>query len=67
MNDTFQGTSLRDQFAMSALIGILSNSTPHDVLLNPEHVAENAYYIADAMLKERGKSTASRYGKKRQQ
>ena len=43
--------TLRDEFAMAALIGLLSDpncAVPHDVF------ARNAYKFADAMMKERG-------------
>ena len=41
--------TLRDEFAMAALIGLLSDpncDAPHDVF------ARNAYKFADAMMKE---------------
>ena len=69
MNDTFQGTfqgtSLRDKFAMFAMSRLLASDLFN--LHTWEDIAEASYEVADAMLKERGKSTASRYGKKRQQ
>ncbi len=64
-DNIIQGASLRDQFAMSALTGLLANSTPNDVMLNTQHVAQNAYAQADSMLEERNKSAPSRYGKKK--
>lgn len=53
--------SLRDQFAGSALRGILQN-IPHDKLKNSgvvQNIAARSFDIADAMLEIR----ASRYGK----
>ena len=44
-----EATTLRDQFAMAALTGILSK---HDNLLS-ERVAEIAFDYADAMLETR--------------
>lgn len=53
---------------MAALTGILSNSA--GVLKISEEgkktIAMKAYKLADLMLKERSKSTASRYGTKKQ-
>jgi hypothetical protein len=43
--------TLRDQFAMAALQGILSSSNR----FMPEHHVKNAYEYADAMLKARSK------------
>jgi hypothetical protein len=40
---------LRDQFAMAALTGLIMRNGG----LLPKIVAEDAYYIADAMLEER--------------
>ena len=42
---------LRDEFAMAAMNGILSNPSVDD--LEAKHVAHDAYLFADAMLKER--------------
>ena len=41
----------RDEFAQGAMIGILSNPNARNP--NPPTVAEDAFIIADAMLKER--------------
>ena len=50
------GMTLRDYFAGQALIG-LPGVCAHDTLLNgvtfEEHVARNAYKLADAMLEAR--------------
>ena len=43
-----ESVTLRDQFAMAALTGLLSYS--YD---GPAYAAEQAYIFADAMLKER--------------
>lgn len=52
------GMSLRDYFAGQALVG-LPHLCAHDTLLDgitfPQHVARNAYKIADAMIAERNK------------
>ena len=42
--------TLRDQFAMAALTGIMAN---HESWGNAQERAERAYEIADAMMKER--------------
>ncbi|HIE6468876.1 TPA: hypothetical protein ACXJTA_000130 [Proteus mirabilis] len=49
--------TLRDQFAMSAMQGILSNHAMIDTSTDQtlEWVAKNAYQMADAMLKARYK------------
>ncbi|RLI66898.1 MAG: hypothetical protein DRO67_00605 [Candidatus Asgardarchaeum californiense] len=65
MNNDFQGVSLRDQFAMSALIGVLSSLTLGNEYAVAQEIAEQSYLIADAMLKERSKLAKSRYGKKK--
>lgn len=44
-------TRIRDQFAMAALTGILSN--PNENPVAPSRLAETAYVIADAMMDER--------------
>lgn len=44
--------TLRDEFAMAALTGVVS---VHGVGLDPADVAEDAYAVADAMLEARGK------------
>lgn len=45
--------ALRDQFAMAALTGLLSKSGP---TTNFSNDARNAYFYADAMLKQREKN-----------
>lgn len=45
--------TLRDEFAMAAMNGILSNPSVDDI--GTEGVAHDAYLFADAMLKERSK------------
>jgi hypothetical protein len=45
------GMTLRDYFAGQALAGIASDYT---LDIPYRHMAERAYYIADAMLAERG-------------
>ena len=47
-----QGMTLRDYFAAKAMQGLLSN--PQVIIFN-ENRAEQAYELADAMLKERDK------------
>lgn len=47
------GMTLRDYFAAKAVEGTLANSAFHDD--NPDALAEWAYKMADAMLKERNK------------
>ena len=42
--------SLRDQFAKAAMIGLLSNSAGD---FQDDEIADAAYRIADAMMKER--------------
>lgn len=49
--------TLRDQFAMAALTGLLANHLAWDTVLwdQPMHAtAQMAYELADAMLSERG-------------
>lgn len=63
--DQIEAQSLRDEFAKSALNGLLSNpggviqksplSGTHYINGNHESVTEWAYELADAMLKERSK------------
>lgn len=49
--DLYTFPTLRDQFALSALSGILSNpNTPQNT---PHYVADDAYRLADAMLLRR--------------
>jgi hypothetical protein len=51
------GITLRDCFALSALCGIeASQGNGGHFVSTPEKVAERAYQLADAMLKERGQS-----------
>jgi hypothetical protein len=42
--------TLRDQFAMAALTGIMAN---HESWKSPQERSELAYELADAMMKER--------------
>ena len=53
------GMSLRDYFAGKAMNGIVAGywSNPQMGWLGPTHHAEEAYYIADAMLAQRLKDT----------
>jgi hypothetical protein len=44
------GMTLRDYFAGQVLAGLTAN---HTLDLSYRHMAERAYYIADAMLAER--------------
>ncbi len=49
--------TLRDQFAMAALTGLLANHLAWDTVMShqPMHAtAQTAYELADAMLSERG-------------
>jgi len=54
-----QNCSLRDYFAGQALVGYLQASAQHGWSEPNEYqasvAAKNAYMVADAMLKERGK------------
>ncbi len=58
-----RGASLRDQFAIHALVGLVTLCA-HDTLRDGEtyaqHVATIAYEVADAMLAERAKLYAER-------
>lgn len=45
--------TLRDEFAMAALTGLIQIQNPEDVIT--EVIAMNAYEIADAMLRVRNK------------
>ncbi len=49
------GMTLRDYFAAKAITGLIA-STPYDRVLNPAGVAQEAYAVADAMLKAREKN-----------
>lgn len=59
--------SLRDHFAMAALTGIIShgNDLPDGYCTPRDEIAQIAYKYADSMIQERGKSSSSRYGKKK--
>lgn len=48
------GKTLRDEFAMAALVGRVSESTSY-VPTRYELIASDCYKMADAMLKERNK------------
>jgi hypothetical protein len=53
-----EGMTLRDYFAAKSLAGMLSNEallTPLEGLTIAQHIAANAYGIADAMIEERQK------------
>lgn len=50
-NEHTSGMSLRDYFAAKAMQGILSTNKEAEAI----NLAENAYFMADAMLKEREK------------
>ncbi|ATG17296.1 hypothetical protein CO695_13690 [Providencia alcalifaciens] len=52
-----EGLTLRDQFAMSAMQGILSNEAMIAVVIEESAawVSREAYIMADAMLAARGK------------
>lgn len=47
--------TLRDQFAMSALQGLLANQqcTPMGMSFEPDYLSRRAYRLADAMLEAR--------------
>jgi hypothetical protein len=49
------GMSLRDYFAAKAMAALITNSEWDDRLTNEGGVAQIAYVIADAMLKQRAK------------
>lgn len=51
--DHIEAQLLRDEFAKSALTGILANPSIDD--LEASSIAHDAYAFADAMLKERSK------------
>ncbi len=61
------GISLIDKFAMAALTGILASirNPNQDGALDTQHVAENAYALANSMMEQRLTRTDSRYGKKK--
>ena len=52
-----EGMSLRDWFAGQALAGLASTDWFHSGTPIPQILAENAYAIADEMLKQRQKQT----------
>jgi uncharacterized protein (DUF736 family) len=54
-NNTAQhyGLSLRDYFAAKAMQGLCADPSNHKLFSGPDEAAENAYLIADAMLKAR--------------
>lgn len=47
--------TLRDEFAMAALTGLLAHGLDDDDRPTPARYSEIAYMIADAMLKQRTK------------
>lgn len=47
------GMTLRDYFSAKALQGMLAN--PEGLSVSLKQIAKDAYTIADAMIKERGK------------
>jgi len=54
-NQTFEsGMSLRDYFAAKAMQGILANPR-RDFLINATEITQQAYQVADAMIKARSK------------
>ncbi len=53
-HENYTGMTLRDYFAAKAMQGNIAG-WPNDQLFNPDGIAEHAYTIADAMLKEREK------------
>ena len=46
--------TLRDQFAMAALTGMMGSRNPSSPRFHPEDDAAYVYAVADAMLKARG-------------
>jgi hypothetical protein len=58
-NPVERGMELRDYFAGQALAGGLEQGVENDMQTNwwhsPEHIAQRAYEIADAMMEEREK------------
>jgi len=50
-----QGWTLRDEFANSAMQGMISNNRMYDLISMPaiKNLAQESYLIADAMLKQR--------------
>ena len=54
----WEGMSLRDYFAGQALTGLARSHAEGTVDdYQPEHVAQDCYRLADAMLKERERSS----------
>lgn len=59
MGESFgESPTLRDQFAMAALQGLIAHASGE----SPHKAPEVAYVIADAMLKARGESLADGEG-----
>ena len=58
------GTALIDEFAIAALPAIITGRAK-DGGYSFKNVAEDAYSIAEEMMKQRLKRTESRYGKKK--
>ena len=63
-NNVLQVVSLRDQFAMAALPAIIAHHSKSQEYSYKE-IAKHTFVVADYILKERGKNTTSRYGKKK--
>lgn len=51
-----ESPTLRDQFAMAALTGLIASDTAEHHHVSVEAVAHSAYAIADAMLAARGQT-----------
>ena len=49
-----EGASLRDYFAAKALVGLLKVNRPTDIGAMRQEWADEAYILADAMLRARG-------------
>lgn len=49
-----RGLSIRDYFAAKAMSGLLER-VKGNILVEPERIAFDAYVVADAMLKARGR------------
>lgn len=47
--------ALRDWFAGQVIMGLCADPTNHELFSTPQDAAENAWFIADAMLAERDK------------
>jgi hypothetical protein len=57
-NDTYEllaegGMTLRDYFAAKAMQGLLAGTLTPEIVWSQSDVAETAYNVADAMIKER--------------